>query len=406
MFFRGIPGGTRLARAAAAFFLLACLILPPRSGAGEPRRFEPRSLGGYEFQFELVTPRVEVGEPVWLRLHVTNQDAITLTNKVFLAWDLSSDLIVFVHYPGAQPIRLYGASERNIAPLSAVPLKYKESRALDYSLLYLPESTSGLLFERPGTYALSVGVRVKVGDQRMNLEYPQILLEVTPPSGNSAPALHFLNGLAAKDLDLTRAMIRDLEAQVATERTRPSMDRLVEIAPASALAPHALFATARQDFFAKRFAEAREALRRLQREYPEHPLADDALLLAAYSATLEGDSAQALDAALLLFLKYPDSNRHLREGPLFEEVLEPALRPAAPATWTFFDSEFAPTQKELLAWLDEDKSRMAEERREARPPRRPWWSEGDRPALQLREALSAAAAAAAAQNAPAPRTEP
>ncbi len=324
--------------------LEAALLLPSK-----PVVSAPAKKANYVGWAEVVTPRVEVGQPIWIRFRAKKAKQSDSRTALEITWDVGKDIEAIIQYPGHPPVRLQSPFPLNLTPVSTLALLPGEERTIETWLLYVPEATSGMIFEGSGNCAMSLRMRYAVEHDPVIAELPYVPIEVLPAGPDETPALKFLIGQMDRDLDRERALVRDLQAGLATEETAPLMEALRKQAPRSSLAALALFSLARREFQQMNYSKAIAMANQFADEYPSHPLVDDILLSEVLALQNLKDDEATREAALRLFLGCPNGDRRPSSGPLYVHWIEPVLRPAHPALWMLFEPDATPTMEEWIA---------------------------------------------------------
>jgi len=353
----------------------------PAPDAPAPVHLPAQEVGPYLVGLDFLTPRVEVGQPLQLRLHYKLARPV-LESRFQITWDLSHDLMVTVVYPGNREIRLRSVKDALLPVSSIFQVDIGETQWLEKSLLYVPEAFTGLIFEETGVYTVRIRVRCGLqGRQLSVIEFPPVRVQVTPPGPGATKAIEFLTHLPVEQ---SRAIVADLQAGRASDANAPVIDQLLRAAPSSPLAPYALYALARHALQAKELQKARQWAVVLYQQFPDHLLADQAVFVVYQVESELGNTERARDTLLYLYLAFPDTDLLRSHDPMYEEVVLPALHPAANEGWMLFEPAKAPTQEEWIALT----SAQAVPSGEVPSPRAAGPPPQEQPNVLLEEALS------------------
>jgi hypothetical protein len=315
--------------------------------------YPARKIGPFLVTFSWLTPRVQVSEPVWFRLSYQNTST-SQKHRFQISWSFQGDIRAYLRYPRHAPIRVLGAFAETVPFSSTFEVEPGEKHSLEDFLLYVPEALTGLATENPGELRADFHIRcTAVSFEEKILEYVNLPITVVPPAEETHKVLDFLDSLP--DLESGRRLIQNLQGLRVTDEVQPLMIRLAEAAPHSALAPLALYSLGGFAGSKGLSADQVRYFREVQKRFPYHPFADDALWLAARGLRnlddLDGSRTEVIRLARL----YPESNRLRLVDEFYNAMGLPILRPAHPGIWMLFDSASAPTLAEWEELLKQGK---------------------------------------------------
>lgn len=314
-------------------------------------RYPPKKVGPFLVTFSWLTPRVQIAEPLWFRLSYQNTSS-SQKHRFQISWSFHGDIRAYLRYPRHEPVRVLGAYQETVPFSSTFEVEPGETHSLEDFILYIPEALTGLATESPGELTAFFQVRcTAVSSEDKTLEYLNLPITVLPPTAETQRVLDYLDSLP--DLESARLLIQSLQGLTASDQITPWMTNLVEAAPHSALAPLALYSLGALSNTRGRAADQVRYFQEVQRRYPGHFLADDALWLAARGLRNLGNVEEARAEVIRLTRLYPESNRLRLVDEFYNATALPTLRPAHPGMWMLFDSWVAPTTSEWEELLNQ-----------------------------------------------------
>lgn len=147
------------------------------AGTGRAQAAATTSFDVVQVELSLDRHKVVVGEPVSLRIRLTNTSAaplLTVMSSFHLP--VGNGIELNVQPPGELPYRYDGALELGSYVSVPVPLRANTPEVVDVLLYFDRTQPNGLIFPRPGTYTVD-------GKFRFSLEKnPNLLEAVLPPT--------------------------------------------------------------------------------------------------------------------------------------------------------------------------------------------------------------------------------
>jgi hypothetical protein len=113
---------------------------------------------GNEFVLELTPTTITVGEPIFLKFRINNTSGILPMNNFSgrMHFSEGNDIDIRVQAPGELPRRYNGIDQAGLFAALDFSVERQKTMESDYLLFFDEVSPRGLLFDRPGTYILSV----------------------------------------------------------------------------------------------------------------------------------------------------------------------------------------------------------------------------------------------------------
>lgn len=180
--------------------LLATLLLILMAAAlhGAPTVIESK---GMHVSLELDRTDIVVGEPIYIKLVVTNKSAAlrqgNFSSRLFMSE--GNDLHVTVEKPGELPFSYRGVETGAIYTSTELSTNIGESIHQEFMILYDAKEPNGYLFGKPGEYGLDVKLFFSVyrDPERVSLAIPPTRIKVRAPEGKAAEAFKLIDNKAA-----------------------------------------------------------------------------------------------------------------------------------------------------------------------------------------------------------------
>lgn len=319
---------------------------PPQEA---PRYSVTQRVGGYEVTLEWATPELQLGQPAYVRCSYRMVKAEE-QQRFGVRWDLAGDLIVLIHYPDPRTVRVEGANPVSL-PLT---LQYEPERgelqSLEMPILYVGETFTGLAFQRPGEYRVSVQLVLTPSGSKVPvaLTLPKIPIRVKAPAPNSPDqaSVNWINKLIDEDVDIARSVFRDLQTMTATPDNVGRFKELLKVCEGGAMEPYVRFALVNRLTAEGQWVEAALGALHIADKFPTCPIADDAIGLSVYIYDQMNDPEGAQRAFRRLAYSYPRSNRLKTGDANYKKHLIPAVRPLLGELWPLYPAGDGPTQEE------------------------------------------------------------
>lgn len=269
---------------------------------------------GHEVKLELTKTSVLVGEPIYLRLTVTNREQPLRIGNFLTAFHLpeGNDLRIMVQQPGELPYRYTGTEEQGVYTAEESPLERGESDEYIKPIHFDPTQPNGYVFSRPGEYLIGVNLKHTIlrDVNKTETALGPVKILVTAPEGPEAEALKLVEG---PDM---AAALHD------SETTDPEIMKkaatLLEKYPNSVYAPlcRFLLGGSKMRVDAGDYSGAISDFAAFLKDYPGHPKTGDAIFNIAFCYDQMGQAETA--RGWVYFLKdHQPSYRLLRlENPL------------------------------------------------------------------------------------------
>lgn len=265
---------------------------------------------GMEARLELTSTEILVGEPVYLRLIVTNVDQpymkANFQSKLYPSE--GNDIEIMVQPPGELAFRadafyagLYPSTELNLAP--------GQFSFFTYPILFDKRSNNGYVFAKAGEHFVTATVTFTVmrGMEKYRVQLGPVKITVREPQGRAAEAFKLLQN---------PEIARGLHAYKLSGPHLAAVTRVANEFTDTPYAPHALFAAGTSQFPDSNYQAAIEFFRRYVRQYPTHPLIGPVVFDIVISYDQLGDTGAARDWYYYLSDAVPGYDLNRPENPV------------------------------------------------------------------------------------------
>jgi hypothetical protein len=167
----------------------------------EPTQPVIEQVEGVKVELQLDRTNIIVGEPVYILLKVTNENApLKIGTFGFTPYfPEGNDIEVLVSRPGELPVRYNGTENPGVYPMQEANLDVGEKRHNEYMLLYDRTQPDGYLFGKPGEYRLDVRIHHSVlrEPEKHVIAINDAVIKVSEPEGKAAEAFKLIRSPAA-----------------------------------------------------------------------------------------------------------------------------------------------------------------------------------------------------------------
>lgn len=232
------------------------------------------TVNGMEVRLDLDRTEIAVGEPLFVRLKVTNKGApVRVANfgaKLF--YPEGNDVQIMIQRPGELPVRYNGVEVPGIYTNTEMNIDINKWIHQEFLVLYDKDQPNGYVFSKPGDYVVSVRLTYVImrDYERQIIDVPSTKIRVVEPSGEDAEAFKMISNSACA---------RSIHASVAqSEEVLGTLRKVADRYPKSRYAPLCLFAaSATLIRGAGSMDEAIVQLRKFLERYPTHQRTSSAI---------------------------------------------------------------------------------------------------------------------------------
>jgi len=266
-------------------------------------------INGVEVVVELDKTELLVGEPLFLKIRVTNKDAPLVVGNFISALHFpeGGDIELYVQPPKDLAYR-YSAHEEP-AVFATVEIGNKKDAFTHFELpiIYERKSPTGYLFDKPGEYVISGKLwhQIMRDQTKTFTELPPTKITVRQPQGKDLEAFHLIDG---------KKYALALQKQATDERD--VIDRFVKVAeqyPQSPYAPMCAYVAGTSiSLDPKQLEDGVKMLRAFAKRYPNHPMVSNSIYSLFFAYHMAGNFERAREWFYYL-MDFDPAYRLLRE---------------------------------------------------------------------------------------------
>lgn len=268
----------------AAVFL--CLLVVATASARQGSSL----INGVEVVAELDKTELLVGEPLFLKIRVTNRNAPLVIGNFTSALHFpeGGDIELHVQPPNELSYRYQAHEEPAVFATVEIGNKKDGSTHFELPIIYERKSPTGYLFDRPGDYVVSVKIwhSIMRDPTRTFTEIPPTKITVRNPEGENQQAFRLID---AKKYALA------LQQQATDDKD--VIEKFLTVAkryPNSAYAPMCAYVAGASVVFDKGKLEQGVAIvRDFTKRYPNHPMVSNAVYSLFFGYHMAGNFERA-----------------------------------------------------------------------------------------------------------------
>jgi hypothetical protein len=321
-------------RRATAWLLAAISLAPLCAFAQRGSSFHL----GIEVAMEFDRTEVVVGEPIFLKITVTNRSAPLIIGNfaASLHFPEGSDVEVKIQPPGELAYRYMAHEEPAVYSGIEIGNKLGEFTHFELPILYERNSPNGYVFARPGEYIVSARLSHTImrDNTRTFTEIPPTRIVVREPTGRTAEAFRLIEG---KDYALA------LQQQF-TDNPK-ILNAFTTVAEKFADTPYApmcaYVAGSAKTLTQKGQQEGIKMLREFARRWPNHPFYGNAIYNIFYTYHMSGNLERAQEWFYYLLDTDPHHRLMREENKLAAYYYYGRLEEAAARRWWLYEKPWA-----------------------------------------------------------------
>lgn len=286
---------------------LICLFVALAAGAGA--RQGSSLINGVEVVAELDKTELFVGEPLFLKIRVTNRNApLVIGNFIAsLHFPEGGDIEMHVQPPHELAYRYQAHEDPAVYATVEIGNKKDASTHFELPIIYERKSATGYLFDKPGEYVVSVKIwhSIMRDQTRTSTEIPPTRITVRSPEGQNLEAFRLIDGKQFA-LALQRQVTDDADV----------IEKLQTVAkkyPQTVYAPMCAYvAGASLTLDPKQLENGVALLREFAKRYPAHPMVGNGIYSIFFGYHMAGNYERAREWFYYL-LDLDPGHRLLRE---------------------------------------------------------------------------------------------